>query len=197
MNFLSETGAGLRSQKVGEAKQSPAFQNKEMLPAGVKVSGKVSVLFVCLGNICRSPLAEAAFRREAEMRGLRVDADSAGTGRWHAGEPPDPRAQAVALKNGIDISSYRARQVTEEDFLHFNHILALDQQNLATLRAMKPQNAKASLGLLLDYAVGCKGKAVADPYYGGEDGFEITWEEVTLAARGLAEALTRRGHDSG
>ncbi len=152
------------------------------------MSGKPAVLFVCLGNICRSPLAEAAFRREASLAGLDVEVDSAGTGHWHTGEAPDRRAQAVARRNGIDIGGYRARQVRREDFHRFSHIVALDHENLAALHAMMPPDGKASLSLLLDHA-GRKGEAVADPYYGGEHGFEATWSEVTLAAQALARQL--------
>src|SRR3546814_252364 len=96
---------------------------------------KAAVLFVCLGNICRSPLAEAAFRREAEAVGLEVEIDSAGTGDWHIGHPPDARALAKAKAEGIDIAHYRARQVTPDDFHRFSHIVALDTQNLSDLGA--------------------------------------------------------------
>ena len=95
---------------------------------------KIAVLFVCLGNICRSPLAEAAFRREAARAGLTVRVDSAGTGDWHIGAPPDPRARAEALRHGIDISAYRGRQVEAEDFLRFDRIVAMDGNNLASAR---------------------------------------------------------------
>ena len=98
---------------------------------------KPAVLFVCLGNICRSPLAEAAFRAEVVRIGLDVEVDSAGTGDWHVGKPPDRRAQAVAKRYGIDIR-HRARQVTRHDFQRFSHLVALDLQNLATLEAMRP-----------------------------------------------------------
>ena len=150
-----------------------------------------SVLFVCMGNICRSPLAEAAFRAEAERLDLDVAADSAGTGGWHAGDAPDPRAQAEALRHGIDISAYRARQVTLEDFRRFTHILALDADNLADLRAIAPADATATLGLLLDHVEGRAGESVVDPYYGDRDGFARTWSDVSAAAEGLGRALAR------
>ena len=150
---------------------------------------KPAVLLVCLGNICRSPLAEAAFRLEAARLGLTVTADSAGTGDWHAGNPPDHRAQAVALRRGIDISTYRARQVTRQDFHRFTHILALDLRNLADLKALRPAGAPAELGLLLDHVAGREGQAVADPYYGDEAGFEVTWADVSAAAEALARRL--------
>jgi protein-tyrosine phosphatase len=148
-----------------------------------------SVLFVCLGNICRSPLAEAAFRAEAERLGLDVEIDSAGTGDWHLGHPPDRRAAAVAQRNGIDIGHLRARQVAPGDFRQFDHIVGLDAQNFADLEAMRPADGKAELSLLLDHVAGREGQAVADPYHGGDDHFDATWSDVTEAARGLARKL--------
>lgn len=148
-----------------------------------------AVLFVCLGNICRSPLAEAAFRREAARIGLDVEVDSAGTGDWHVGQPPDRRAQAVAKRHSIDIGGYRARQVTSEDFKRFSHIVALDLENLAVLEAMKPPGSRAKLSLLLDHVEGRKGQAVADPYYGDKAGFDVTWADVTRGAEALARRI--------
>lgn len=148
-----------------------------------------AILFVCLGNICRSPLAEAAFRGEAERRGLDIAIDSAGTGRWHVGEPPDPRAQAVAARHGVDISDLRARRVALDDFERFDHIVALDRDNLKALEAMRPDGARARLSLLLDHVRGREGEAVADPYYGGEAHFEATWRDVSLGSRALADQL--------
>jgi protein-tyrosine phosphatase len=151
----------------------------------------VKVLFVCLGNICRSPLAEAAFRAEAERVGLDAEADSAGTGGWHRGEPPDRRAIAAAKRQGVDISAQRARQVRPEDFDRFDHILALDAENLADLRALRPGGSRARLSLLLDHVPGREGQAVEDPYYGGDSHFAITWRDVAEAARALADKLAR------
>ena len=158
-----------------------------------KMADKLAVLFVCLGNICRSPLAEAAFRQELKSIGLEAEADSAGTGDWHIGEAPDRRAQAVAKRNGIDISGYRARLLTLEDFRRFSHIVALDSKNLAVLKAMRPADATAELSLLLDHVEGRQGQAVADPYYGEEDGFDVTWAEVTEGAKALARHISERG----
>ncbi|MCJ2181611.1 low molecular weight phosphotyrosine protein phosphatase [Novosphingobium sp. 1949] len=141
-----------------------------------------SVLFVCLGNICRSPLAEAALRDAAERAGMAMTVDSAGTGNWHVGNPPDPRSRAEALRHGIDIGHYRARQVSRADFTRFDAIIAMDQQNLADLRRIEPAASHARLSLLLDHVTGLEGRDVADPYYGGAEGFAVTWDQVTRAA---------------
>ena len=151
----------------------------------------VSVLFVCLGNICRSPLAEAALRAEAEKARLQVEVDSAGTGDWHVDCPPDKRAQAVALRHGIDISTYRGRQVTPDDFHRFDHIFALDAENLKNLRRIRPSDGTAHLRLLMDLVPGREGTSVTDPYYGEDEGFDETWSDVTSAARALIEQLKR------
>lgn len=150
-----------------------------------------SVLFVCLGNICRSPLAEAAFRRAAEDAGLDVHIDSAGTGDWHVGRPPDHRAQATALAHGVDIAHYRARQIAAADFHRFSHILALDHQNLTDIEAIRPDDARAEISLLLDMVEGRAGEAVADPYFGDDAGFLETWADVTAAAQALVARLQR------
>jgi protein-tyrosine phosphatase len=144
-----------------------------------------SVLFVCLGNICRSPLAEAALRAEAERAGIVVMVDSAGTGDWHIGNPPDRRAQATALRHGIDISGFKARQVTRDDFTRFTHIYALDAANLADLQRLAPADTTAMLGLLLDLVPDRAGEDVIDPYYGGPEGFEETWADVSAAAAAI------------
>jgi protein-tyrosine phosphatase len=154
---------------------------------------RVAVLFVCLGNICRSPLAEAAFRQEAERRGLEVEIDSAGTGGWHVGHPPDRRAQAVALRQGIDIGGYRGRQVKPEDFHRFTHVVALDRDNLADLKRIRPSDGTAELMLLLDAVEGRQGESVADPYYGDDTDFDITWADAVAGARGLADRIVGEG----
>lgn len=148
-----------------------------------------SVLFVCLGNICRSPLAEAALRAEADRVGLPIKVDSAGTGDWHVDCPPDKRAQAVALRHGIDISTYRGRQVTADDFHRFNHIFALDAENLKNLRRIRPSDGKADLRLLMDLIPGREGTSVTDPYFGEDEGFDETWSDVTRAAEALIAQL--------
>lgn len=151
-----------------------------------------AVLFVCLGNICRSPLAEAAFRVEMARAGLALTVDSAGTAGWHAGEPPDPRAQAVARRHGIDIAGYRARRVTPQDFTAFSHIVAMDPDNLDALRAICPIRGTAALSLLLDHVDGHQGRAVADPFYGDDAGFDVTWSDVSAGAAALVRQLTGR-----
>ena len=148
-----------------------------------------AILFVCLGNICRSPLAEAAFRSEAARIGLDVTVDSAGTSDWHVGEPPDARAIAVARAHGVEIAGYRWRQVTPDDFERFDHVVALDLANLAKLRALRPAGSRAALSLLLDHVPGREGEPVTDPYYGADDGFDTTWADVTAGARALARRL--------
>lgn len=156
------------------------------------INQQPSVLFVCLGNICRWPLAEAAFRAEAARIGLAVEVDSAGTSDWHAGAPPDKRAQAVAKRQGIDISGYCRRQVTPEGFRRFSHIVALDTDNLAALERLRPGNASVELSLLLDHVDGRAGQAVADPYYGDDSHVDVTWGDVTAGAEGLARKLAGR-----
>jgi len=150
-----------------------------------------SILFVCLGNICRSPLAEAALRAQSVAAGVAMTIDSAGTGDWHVGHPPDPRAQETALRHGLDIASYRARQVTTEDFHRFGHIFALDQQNLKDLRRIEPSRHIAEVGLLMDLVPGRKGTAVIDPYYGDEEDFEQAWADVSAAAERLVKRYLR------
>jgi protein-tyrosine phosphatase len=156
-----------------------------------RLSERIAVLFVCLGNICRSPLAEAALRREAERLGLDIEVDSAGTGNWHVGNAPDPRARALARAKGAAIDHLRARQIAADDYHRFTHIFALDAENLAAIRARAPAGASAEIALLLDCVPGREGQAVADPYYGDAAGFELTWNEVSEAARALAERFNR------
>lgn len=144
-----------------------------------------AILFVCLGNICRSPLAEGALRAATAAAGLDWHIDSAGTGNWHVGTPPDSRAIASARAMGVDISGLRARQVQATDFHRFTHIFALDLQNLADLRRIAPGAASAELALLLDVVPGRLGQAVADPYYGDDEGFTETWRDVSAAADAL------------
>lgn len=143
-----------------------------------------SLLFVCLGNICRSPLAEGIFAHEAAAigRGGDFHIDSAGIGAWHAGNPPDPRSIAVAKRHGIDLTAQRARQVTAADFKRFDFILAMDSANLRALAAMQPQGATADLRRFLH-------EDVPDPYYGGDDGFDTVFRMIRSGSRRFLEQL--------
>ncbi|MBL8651825.1 MAG: low molecular weight phosphotyrosine protein phosphatase [Sphingopyxis sp.] len=144
-----------------------------------------AILFLCLGNICRSPLAEAAARAAFADAGIAATLDSAGTGDWHAGHPPDRRAQAEARRHGVDISHLRARQLRRSDFHDFDLILAADAQNLRDALALRPADATAELKLMLDLVPGRAGQGVTDPYYGADDGFAETWDDVGAVAAAL------------
>lgn len=146
-----------------------------------------SVLFVCLGNICRSPMAEGVFRAAADRAGLtgRVRADSAGIGDWHVGSPPDPRAVQAARRRGYDLASLRGRKVEATDFARFGWILAMDEANLQALSEMKPRDFVGHLGLLLDFAPALGVREVPDPYYGGPEGFDRVLDLVEPAMTGL------------
>ncbi len=152
-----------------------------------------SVLFVCLGNICRSPTAEGVFRHllEQEAPGLRVEVDSAGTADYHIGEPPDLRSQRAAARRGIDLGGLRARQVTRADFARFDLILAMDRGNLLELEAMRPKNARARLQLFLEYAPDSARLEVPDPYYGDASVFEDVLDLSAAASRGLLADLQK------
>jgi protein-tyrosine phosphatase len=149
------------------------------------------VLFVCLGNICRSPTAEGVLRSLAAVEApeLELEIDSAGTADYHIGAPPDPRSQRAARKRGIDISGLRARQVSEEDFERFDWILAMDRENLRALQTMKPRKARTSPKLFLDYAPQLHLRDVPDPYYGDTAAFEEVLDLTAAASRGLLAAL--------
>lgn len=152
---------------------------------------KSGVLFVCLGNICRSPMAEGAFRAAAQDRGLSCHADSAGTASYHLGSPPDPRAIAVASRNGIDISGQAARQIERDDFYRFSHIIALDRANLEGVRARAPRDGTARLAMLMDAIDGRRGEPVADPYYGDVAAFDAAWSAISLGVNAWADRLLR------
>jgi protein-tyrosine phosphatase len=154
-------------------------------------AGPTRVLFVCLGNICRSPTAHGVFESQVRASSLqhKVAVDSCGTGDWHVGKPPDSRATAAALHRGYDLSSLRARQVSKADFDHFDYILAMDQQNLADLRHLQPVNYTGHLGLFLEFADGAGLTEVPDPYYGGADGFTEVLALVEAASAGLLRAI--------
>lgn len=154
----------------------------------------ISILFVCMGNICRSPLAEGVFRKLWHERApqLELRIESAGTHAYHVGEPPDERAVAVARLHGIDISTHRGRMVTRADFAVFDYILAMDRANLAGLRRLRAGRGGASVHLLLAFANAAAANEVPDPYYGGPQGFERVLGLVTLGSEGLLQHLRQR-----
>ena len=150
---------------------------------------KIGVLFVCLGNICRSPMAEGAFRAAAERRGLSCLVDSAGTASYHVGSQPDPRAIAVASLHGIDIAGQAARQIERDDFYRFSHIIAMDRANLEGLRSKAPRDGTARLAMLMDAVDGRRGEPVADPYYGNTQAFETAWSVISLGVEAWTDRL--------
>ena len=153
----------------------------------------VKVLFVCMGNICRSPTAEAVFRARVEEAGLaqRILVDSAGTHDYHIGDPPDERAQRAALQRGYDMSTLRGRQVEISDFTRFDYVLAMDRANLAILQRLCPQAQRERLGLFLEYASRHGEREVPDPYYGGAGGFERVLAMAEDASEGLLEQIRK------
>jgi len=159
-----------------------------------ETDAQISVLFVCMGNICRSPTAEGVFRHHATQAGLdgRLHIDSAGTHAYHVGEPPDHRAMAAAERRGISLGGIRARRVARDDFERFDYILAMDAHNLDCLKAEAAAEHQAKLRLFLEFAGGPETE-VPDPYYGGAAGFERVLDLVEDASRGLLWTLFTRG----
>lgn len=151
----------------------------------------IRVLFVCMGNICRSPTAEGIFRAHVRAAGLSqaIATDSAGTHGYHVGEPPDRRAIEAAARRGVDITDLRARRVQVEDFKRFNLVLAMDRENLTQLNRLCPGDAVERPRLFMDFAPQIEARDVPDPYYGGADGFEHVLDLVETASRGLLDHL--------
>ncbi|WP_407275438.1 low molecular weight protein-tyrosine-phosphatase [Halothiobacillus sp. DCM-1] len=156
---------------------------------------KTSVLFVCMGNICRSPTAEAVFRQQVVNAGLaeQIHIDSAGTHAYHIGNPPDARSMKAASTRGYAMHMLRARQVTTEDIAAFDFVLAMDEDNLAILRRLAPPEHKDKPQLLMAYAADYGMASVPDPYYGGAQGFEQVLDMIEAASAGLLTELRQRG----
>ena len=164
----------------------------------MKQNRPVKVLFVCLGNICRSPTAHGVFEQLLERQGFShlVEVDSCGTGDWHVGEAPDRRASLEAGKRGYDLSSLRARQLDAGDFGRFDDILGMDRMNLAELQSLCPDSYSGYLGLFLPFAIDPTAEEVPDPYYGGADGFSHVLDLVEAASEGLLRVI-RRAQETG
>ncbi len=157
---------------------------------------KVSVLFICMGNICRSPTAEGVFQSivDAENLSRIIATDSAGTHDYHIGNPPDSRSQATAQHHGIDLSSLVARKVNPKDYKEFDYIIAMDNENLINLKSIQDRlltPAKASVHLFMEFAENWQNNEVPDPYYGGDNGFEEVYEMVKDASQGLLKQISK------
>ena len=155
---------------------------------------KVGILFVCMGNICRSPTAHGVFRTLVEREGLseRIVIDSAGTHAYHVGSPPDKRAQATASSRGVDLSDLVARKVSEGDFESFDYVVAMDQDNFISLSELAGDRHGHKIHILMDFAPGMRTREVPDPYYGGATGFERVFDLVEAAALGLLAEIRQR-----
>lgn len=153
----------------------------------------VKVLFVCLGNICRSPTAEGVFRDLVQQQGLsgKIKTDSAGTGSWHVGKEPDGRAQKAALRRGYDLSDLRARQAKPKDFMEFDYVLAMDRSNYGDLQQICPPGYEDRLHMFLSFGEECTEDEVPDPYYGGPAGFDYVLDLVEDASEGLIKEIKR------
>jgi len=149
----------------------------------------MKVLFVCTGNICRSPTAEGVLRRLAEIENLRIHVESRGTHDYHVGEPPDERAQTHARRRGYELSELRARQLESADFARFDLLLAMDRGHLGILQRQCPGEHRHKLRLFMDFATASDVPEVPDPYYGGPEGFEQVLDMIEDAARGLMAQL--------
>jgi protein-tyrosine phosphatase len=157
-------------------------------------SDKLGVLFVCMGNICRSPTAEGVFRHRIEKARLqnRVLIDSAGTHAYHIGQPPDRRSIATAAQRNYQLNGLKARKVVPEDFARFEFVLAMDRDNLGALQRLRPPDQPGHVGLLLDFAPAQALREVPDPYYGGPQGFELVLDLIEAAADGLLIRVQER-----
>jgi protein-tyrosine phosphatase len=154
----------------------------------------IRVLFVCMGNICRSPTAEGVFRKHVTQAGLTesIEIDSAGTHAYHVGEPPDSRAQEAALRRGIDLSSQRGRKAIREDFARFDYVLAMDSENFENLKDICPATQRHKLRLFLEFAPNHPLREVPDPYFGGNAGFDKVLDMIEEASQGLLDHIKQR-----
>jgi len=155
---------------------------------------KIKVLFVCMGNICRSPTAQGVFRNLIEKEGLShlISTDSAGTIAFHVGNPPDKRACETAVKRGLDLSDLRARQAVADDFERFDYVVAMDRENFDDLKNLCPAGQENKLHLFLDFAPHLDVQEVPDPYYGGPGGFEKVFDLVEDASNGLLSRIKQQ-----
>jgi protein-tyrosine phosphatase len=165
-----------------------------MSDIGKEQQPPIRVLFVCMGNICRSPTAQGVFRRMVEQAGLteRIEIDSAGTHAYHIGEPPDARATQAARMRGIDLGDLRARRARVEDFHAFDYLLAMDHDNFRDLSELCPPGLSNRLRMFMDFAPQAPVREVPDPYYGGPSGFDRVLDLVEAASAGLLEDIRRR-----
>ncbi len=156
---------------------------------------QIKVLFVCMGNICRSPTAHGVFQALVDEQGLsdRILVDSAGTHSYHIGSAPDPRSQDTAQSRGVNLAGLRARQFQSQDFLEFDFLIAMDQSNLANMASIKPDKPRARLDLMLDYSKQHQHSEVPDPYY-GEAGFDRVFDMVSEASQGLLQHIRQQYH---
>jgi protein-tyrosine phosphatase len=155
---------------------------------------KIKVVFVCMGNICRSPTAEAVFREQVEKAGLSkyIEIDSAGTHAYHIGSPPDGRAQQAGSRRGYALAHLRGRKVSGKDFAEFDYVLAMDMENLSNLQNICPSQHAHKVGLFMEHAKNFVEREVPDPYYGGPSGFERVLDMVEDASVGLLEHIKRK-----
>lgn len=169
-------------------RKNPTREKTELM------SGKISVLFVCLGNICRSPTAHGMFQDLVQKEGLeqRIFVDSAGTHAYHVAEPPDQRAQEAARKRGVDLSLLRARRAEAGDFELFDYILAMDHSNYEHLLGLCPAGFEYKLKLFMEFAPHMGSEEVPDPYYGGPSGFDRVFDMVEEASQGLLEHIRQQ-----
>ena len=159
-----------------------------------RIGTPTRVLFVCTGNICRSPTAEGVFRHAVAAAGLeqKILVDSAGTHGYHLGHPPDRRTQLAAAQRGYDLANLRARQVTGQDFAEFDYILAMDLENLSHLKQLAPIQHHGKLSLFMEYSNARRGEEVPDPYYGGTQGFKLVLDMAEDAAAGLLQHIKKK-----